>query len=112
MSKETVQSAFETDLTNPGSQKSGEYLSEHLIQRARSFLNEDRIGVVEALREWIARRDKLYTLHAVTIARELHLVELADDIGRLHAEIQSGAVFLPYYSQWTESALSALRRTD
>lgn len=60
---------FSTELTNPGSLKSGEYLEERMLLQAGKMIGSDREGVISVCRDWILRRDGPYTMFADDRAR-------------------------------------------
>lgn len=67
MSKADVLAAFDDNLDDPGSEKSGEYLHEHVLESARRALAAgDRTGLVDAVRvrEWLAMRRLKTDVHA------------------------------------------------
>jgi hypothetical protein len=112
MSKDDVLTAFETDMSDPGSYKSGEYLEEHILIRASNALLTDRSGLVAALQEWLSLRDEPRTMLAVTMARKLTLQELKADIEALRKEVSEGRVFPHYYLRKIDATLEALNQVD
>lgn len=108
MSKADILARFASDLSDPGAEKSGEYLEMHVMQHARQAATTDREGLIEALREWIHLRREPETMLAVTAVQELCLVELADDLRQLRDEIEASTVFKPHYRAPVDEALSVL----
>lgn len=96
MTKEDVLSILETDISDPGSYKSGEYLEEHILKHARQIVNMDRSSLIEVLREWLNLRCEPRTMLAVTIARQLGLREIRSDIEFLRKDILEKKVF-PFF---------------
>ncbi|MCO6455263.1 MAG: hypothetical protein J5I93_08175 [Pirellulaceae bacterium] len=109
MSKDDILAMLASDLNDPGSQKSGEYLEEHVLRQARSAVASDRVGLVEAMRQWLELRREPETMLAVSVAEETELQELAPDIDRLLAEVVAGQVFQPYYADALRTAVARLR---
>jgi len=110
MTKEEIENAFETDFTNPSSIKSGEYLVDNVLSRARKLEHEHKSELVEVLRSWIQQRTEPRTMLAVTIAGELRLTELRTELDTLTAAVKSGECFLPFYLRQIERALTSMER--
>ena len=110
MSKQNIFYILETDTTDPGSEKSGEYFFEHAYNHLNSVLDTDREGIIEALREWTGKRTEFETMQAVDLAAKLGLVELIPEISKLGDEIRAGKIFYKYYTEWTEKALEKLNK--
>ena len=108
MTKNDVLQLFETDMSDPGSYKSGEYLREHVLQHAKGVLSTDRSSLVEALREWLKARSEPRTMIAVTVARKLDLKELKSDIQALRNEVADGRTFPRFYLDHIDAAVNAL----
>lgn len=108
MSKDEVLAGLETDMDDPGAEKSGEYLRKHIIERSRRLLMTDRRGLVEALLEWLSLRSEPRTMLAVRVACELRLSELRPEITILREDIAMGRFFPGYYLRWVDDALDAL----
>lgn len=106
--KKNILKAFETDLSDPGSIKSGEYLEEHILMNARRFLIEDRQALIEVLQHWLSLRSEPKTMLAVVVTRELKLIELKSQLEELKKEVQAGKVFLPFYADSINEALAIL----
>lgn len=109
MSKDDILAMLASDLNDPGSQKSGEYLEAHVLRHARSALASDRGGLVDAMRQWLELRREPQTMLAVSVAQETELQELAPDIERLLAEVVAGQIFQPYYADALSAAVTRLR---
>lgn len=110
MGKADVLARFATDLANPGSLKSGEYLRKGILTSAQRALDGgDREGLVSALQDWLGERSEPKTMLAVDVIRELQLSELREGLEELRTEIESGAVFKPFYVRWVDDALGVLR---
>jgi hypothetical protein len=100
---------LKTCFEDPGAEKSGEYLYDHVATVARHALaTGQREDLLNILQEWIARRSEPETMLAVDLVRELRLAELVRQLRELHAEIQAGKCFLPCYNEWTTRALAAI----
>jgi hypothetical protein len=108
MSKNNILPILETAMNDPGSFKSGEYLEEHILTDARKFLVSDRIGLIEALCEWISMKSEPQTMLAISIAKELNLREMRQAIVELRQEISIGKVFPKFYLRDIDEALSIL----
>jgi len=110
MSKQNIFYMLETDTTDPGSEKSGEYFFEHAFNHLNSVLDTDKKGIIEALREWIGKKAEFETTQAVDLAVKLGLTELIPEISKLDEEIRAGKIFYKYYSLQTEKALEKLNK--
>ncbi|WP_366921798.1 hypothetical protein MFMK1_002214 [Metallumcola ferriviriculae] len=108
MSKEDVLAILESDIFNPGSYKSGEYLEEHALSHAVDVLQNDRQGLIEALMDWIETQSEPRTMLAVRIAKNLGLVELKPQILELGHKIDSGKVFPRFYLRYIDETLNEL----
>jgi len=108
MNKEEIEKTFEADFTNPGSIKSGEYLAEHVLNRAKELIHNDRLGLVEVLRSWILQRSEPRTMLAVNITGELRLFELKEEVDALRVAVKNGECFLPFYIRQIENALNSI----
>lgn len=111
MSKEHILRVFETDLADPGSLKSGEYLQAHILSHARSAVAQDRASLVQVLRDWLLMTNEPRTMIAVNVAKELRLGELGPFLENLRDRIEAGEAFLPFYRRWVDEALKVLRDT-
>lgn len=110
MSKEDVLAILESDISNPGSYKSGEYLEEHVLEHAVDILHKDKQGLIEALKDWIEAQSEPRTMLAVRVAKNLGLVELIPQILELRREIDSGKVFPKFYLRYIDEALNILKK--
>jgi len=109
MAKTDVAQALQSDLDNPASLKSGEYLEERVLKTIRgAVIAGDRDGVVETLREWLILRQEPQTMLAVTAAKKEQLTELVLEIEALRTEVAAGRAFPQFYLRWIDDALSAL----
>lgn len=108
MTKEDVLRLFETDLSDPGSYKSGEYLRDHVMTHAKAILADNRESLIEALRQWIESRSEPRTMVAVSIARRLGLTELREDVTSLKCDVEAGKYFPSFYIGTINRALKAL----
>jgi hypothetical protein len=108
MSKDNILPILETAMNDPGSFKSGEYLEEHVLTDARKFLVSDRIGLVEALCEWVSLKSEPQTMLAISVAKELNLREMRQVIEDLRQEVSVGKVFPKFYLRDIDEALSIL----
>ena len=108
MSREDILAVLETDMTDPGAWKSGEYLEEHVLAHAKQSLVVDRLGLVGALREWLGTRGEPRTMLAVSVAQELSLKELRPDIEILKREIVDHNIFPSFYLRDIDRALEML----
>jgi hypothetical protein len=93
MSKDDVLALLETDMTDPGSLKDGEYLEEHVLSHSKLVVQTDRNGLIEALREWMSERSDPRTMLAARVVAELGLVELKPELATLRDEISEGNTF-------------------
>ncbi len=109
MSKESILLDFESDLEDPGSLKSGEYLEAHVLAHARSAAAKDKDSLVEVLRDWLLITNEPRTMLAVKIAKELRLSELTPYLENLRNRIETGKAFFPFYLRWVDEALQSLR---
>lgn len=109
MSKESILLAFESDLEDPGSLKSGEYLEAHVLAHARSAAAIEKDTLVEVLRDWLLITNEPRTMLAVKVAKELRLRELTPYLENLRNRIETGKAFLPFYLHWVDDALKSLR---
>ncbi|MFU8830102.1 MAG: hypothetical protein ACNA8P_11815 [Phycisphaerales bacterium] len=109
MTKSEIERGFQTDFDNPGSLKSGEYLYEHILRRASRFVAEDRENLVLVLRDWVRERCEPHTMLAVSIADELRLAELRNDLVELKSDIERGKAFYPFYQ---DRVTKAIRQID
>jgi len=108
MSKNSILAELRSALNDPGAQKSGEYLQEHVARQLRRSIGHDRLGVVQALESWLETREEPQTMLAVRMAAEFEIQELRQPIEQLAREIETGDAFLPYYKRWTDEALEKL----
>ena len=109
MSKEEALRLLETDINDPGAEKSGEYLEEHVITRSERLLKaNNREGLLNALRDWLLSRSEPRTMLAITVARKFLLSELKSEIAIIRSEIANGNLFLPFYLKEVDEALKAL----
>ena len=109
MAKIDVAQALQSDLDNPGSLKSGEYLEERILRTVRrALLAGDRDGVVESLREWLILRQEPQTMLAVTAAKNEQLTELVPEIEALRTDVLAGLAFPRFYLHWIDEALSSV----
>jgi len=70
----------------------------------------ERLGLIEALREWLSLRNEPRTMLAVTMARKLGLRELKADIEALRKEVSEGRVFPRFYLREIDATLEALNQ--
>ncbi len=110
MSKEDVLNAFQTDFNNPGSLKSGEYLQEQIVKRARWLFPKDPSGVIEVLRQWLHNIQEPHTMLAVKVIEELAIEQFRDELLSLKSDIEKGKIFMPFYVRDVDDALSALKK--
>ncbi|TAL16098.1 hypothetical protein EPN96_10810 [bacterium] len=107
--KVTVLVEFDTNLADPGAQKSGEYLREHILDSAKRALDrKDKDALIEVLREWLDERSEPKTMLAVEVIKELRLTELRKDLEELRDAIEKRKAFKPFYVRWVDSALTTL----
>jgi hypothetical protein len=99
---------LETDITDPGAVKSGEYLREHVFRHAKTLVSEDRPSLIAALETWLADRSEPRTMLAVDVAGELRLRELASQLQVLRREITESHVFPAWYVRQVDRALSGI----
>ncbi len=108
MGKGEVLAALETDLSDPGSLKSGEYLEEHVLRRARQIVANDRSGLVEVLEDWILLRAEPRTALAVSVAKTLRMRELRELIVALREDVAQGKALWPHYLRGLDETIKAL----
>lgn len=109
MSKREVLLALEGDMTNPGSQKSGEFLAEHVLWTAQRFVAAgDRSGLIDAMQEWLRLRRDPQTMLAVKVVAKERLVELASEVRALRADVEAGRTLWRYYVRWIDDALDVI----
>lgn len=108
MGKEEILTILESDIRDPGSYKSGEYLEEHAMRHASNIVEIDRQGLVEALIEWINTKTEPRTMLAVRIAQQLKLAELMNPIRMLRNEIADWHVFPSFYLRYIDEALEGM----
>ncbi|GEM_PF-6978331 len=87
MGKSDVLALLQTDLSNPTSLKSGEYLEEQVKKRAVVIFEYDKVGLVEAMREWIILAKDPETMLAVSVATSLGLTSLSEEIADLRDRV-------------------------
>ncbi len=93
---------------DPGAYKSGEYLEEHVVRRAGSLVGTDRVGLIDALREWLDARSEPRTMLAVRIADRLHLTEVRPEICDLRVAIERDKAFPRFYLEIVDGTLERL----
>ena len=108
MSKKEILKKLQNVLNDPGSTVSGEYLERHIVMQLKRFIDDDYVGVVQALLSWLELRKEPQTMIAVRMAAEFELKELRPVIEKLAQEIEEGNIFLPFYKRWTDEALKKL----
>jgi hypothetical protein len=108
MSKNNILAVLETAMNNPGSFKSGEYLEEHVLSNAKKLLLNDRVGLIEALCEWVSLKSEPQTMLAISVAKELNLREMRQVIEDLRQEVFAGKIFPKFYLRDIDEALSIL----
>jgi hypothetical protein len=106
MSKEDVLGILESDMSNPGSYKSGVYLEEHTLSHAAAVLQKDKQGLIEALMDWIETQSEPRTMLAVRLAKKLGLAELKPQLLELRHKIDTGKVFPKFYLKYIDEALN------
>jgi hypothetical protein len=108
MTKDDVLRILETDFTDPGSYKSGEYLEEHIFWHIELLIQNERRHIIEILNDWLNMRIEPHTMLAVDVAGKFEISELVPQILELRHEIESGKSFLRYYVQRIDKALIKL----
>jgi len=108
MEKEDIIAAFETEFQDPGAIKSGEYLEEHIFNVARDIVTKDRLGLIVVMREWLALRKEPETMLAVSVAKEMKLAELTEDLHALRIDIEQLKLFMPWYVRRIDQALAVI----
>lgn len=108
MNKNDIIMVFETDLTDPGSLKSGEYLESHILTHAQEIVRANRPALIEILTEWLALRIEPQTMLAVKVAGTVRLHELRGALLALREDIVTGRTFLPFYAKKIDAALNAM----
>ena len=112
MDQNDVRAAFETDFADRGALKSGEYLEEHIVERARRMATNHRLALIEVLREWLLLREEPKTMIAVAVVRELRVIELRKEVMDLKKEVEAGKVFRLWYARNIDKAISVLDGTE
>ena len=108
MTKQDVLNQFATDFNDPGSEKSGEYLETHVLDRARQIVSDDRPGLMDVMRDWMEPRRYPHTLLAVAVARELRLTEMRAELEQLSGDVDAGKALRPHDRAVVDEALAAL----
>ena len=108
MPKDGVLASLETAMSDPGSFKSGEYLEEHVSLYAKQFLQTDRLGLIEALREWIILKREPQMMLAVRLAKDLGLNEMYQDIETLRQELSVKSEYPRFYLRDIDEVLNSL----
>lgn len=100
----------QTDFSNPGSEKSGEYLQAQIEKRVSIYISQGQgVQVVDVLRKWILQREHLAMI-AITIAKTHSFSVLIPEIDQLNNDVLAGKVFHTYYSaEWIAPALESLK---
>ncbi len=112
MAKFDVVQALQSDLDNPASFKSGEYLEDRILRSVRRALAAgNRDGVLDALREWLNLRQEPHTMLAVTAAKKEQLSELAPEIQALRTDVCAGRALQKFYLRWIDEALHAVEES-
>ena len=99
---------FRSALHLPGVEKSGNILADELKRRAQRYLEKDRVGLVDAVEEWLEARDELLTVQAAILVREFRLVELRDKLEGIRDEVAAGAILRRSYLWLFDRALESL----
>jgi hypothetical protein len=108
MAKEDVLRSFGLALATQSAVKDGNVLADELRRRAATFATRDRMGLVDAVREWLVSRDAVLALQAVVLVREFHLIELRDETEQVRQEVISGAFMRPSSAWIFERTLRSL----
>jgi hypothetical protein len=108
MTKDDVLRILETDFTDPGSYKSGEYLAEHIFWHIGLLIQNERQYIIEILNDWLNLRIEPHTMLAVRTADKFDVSELVPQIKALKHEIENGNSFPRYYIQRIDKALMKL----
>lgn len=112
MSKAEILRAIETDLSDPGSQKSGEYLIEQLARTASWALALDRQALVEIMDEWFNSNDTNRVLWALAIIRRVRLSELGTRVRMLRQRVASGEILNQNVLYWFDLCLTNLEQSE
>jgi hypothetical protein len=110
MSKNEILIKFEDCFKDPGSEKSGEYLEEHIIEVVRGLINTDRKALISIFQDWLNLRKDPETMLAVNIAKKFKLRELNEGIQQLLDDINDKKVFLPYYGSIIQKTLDEINK--
>ena len=108
MTKEDIVAIFETDLSDPGSLESGEYLESHILTRAEQIVHRNRAALIEVLTGWFQLRTEPQTMLAVKVAGTIRLHDLRAAPLVLRDDVASGRVFLPFYAKRIDDELNAI----
>lgn len=91
MAKTNVLASFQTALSMPEAENSGNLLADELRRRAVNFLSRDRASLVEAVRDWLVSHDELLATQAAVLVGEFQLQELREATKRVRDEVASGS---------------------
>jgi len=108
MSEQEILKMLKTDLDNPGSYKSGEYLEDQAYIHLVKVLKTDREGIISALRYFMELRSEPESMLAVRLAERLGIYEVIPNIIKIGEEIKRGEVFKEFYSFWIDKAVKTL----
>lgn len=107
MTKQEILEWLEDEVQGYPERATGNECEDHIVRLAGRIVESDRNALVEAVREWIEKRDKR-TLLAVRIAAEHRLRELKPHVQRLLEDVRAGKVFSPYYEEFIAPALKRI----
>ncbi|HWG86418.1 MAG TPA: hypothetical protein VN679_01460 [Candidatus Acidoferrales bacterium] len=110
MSKAEILQAIEADLSDPSSQKYGEYLIDRLTRTASWALTRDRQALLEILHEWLGSKETVRALWALAVIRRLHLSELETTVRMLRQRAASGEIFNQNILFWVDLCLTNLEK--
>jgi hypothetical protein len=105
-----IEMLFNTDFSDPGSVKSGEYLSEHVLSHANYILNyrHERHGLIEVMKNWLEERRLPQTLLALEVASTYQLNELLPTMHEIREEVIVGTIFMKFYVTYFDGAIKSL----
>jgi len=92
---------------SPG-RESGEALRRFVIRECQDIVRDHREAFIEALGQWLSRRQEPHTMLAVKLAAVYRLHELREPISDLLEAVERGEAFMPHYARSLRDTLSQL----
>jgi hypothetical protein len=108
-----IEMLFNTDFSDPGAVKSGEYLAEHVLSHANYIINycHERDGLVEVMKSWLEGRKLPHTLLALEVASTYGLHELLPIIHEIRNEVDTGRIFMKFFITYFDASIQSLEKT-